>query len=127
MISNTTLNTIVEPNTTSLKSWNVGSGWNIYPNPNKCVVNLFNSDLDEMENRISISDVMGQTVFEGKFNGNIKILNFSNLQNGVYFIQIISDETITTQRILLRKQLNNGMYGVRNLIKSSNVVICFTF
>jgi hypothetical protein len=62
---------------------------NIYPNPSNDFVNI---EIGQNENKmgsIIITDVLGKKVFESKFENKI---NISNLNHGVYFITLISNE-----------------------------------
>ena len=63
-------------------------GLSLYPNPvsNGKVYITSKNDLDK---EIIIFDVLGKKVFESKFENKI---NISNLNQGVYFITLISNE-----------------------------------
>jgi uncharacterized repeat protein (TIGR01451 family) len=61
----------------------------IYPNPSNDYINI---QVGENENRIQsieITDLLGKKVYQSKFENRI---NISNLNQGVYFITLISNE-----------------------------------
>ncbi len=64
----------------------------ISPNPVKNILTLNIENINkESQNSIKVSNLQGQTVFEQTFNGNSNQLNLSELKNGVYLYEVISN------------------------------------
>ena len=61
----------------------------VFPNPGSDIINLNNVNLSGMESLI-ITDNLGKIVL--KQNSNIETINISSLQNGVYYINVISEK-----------------------------------
>lgn len=61
----------------------------IYPNPSNDIVNIQVGKNENKMKSIEIADILGKKVFESKFENKI---NISNLNQGVYFITLISNE-----------------------------------
>src|SRR5690606_23822341 len=80
-------------NTTDFTS----STFSIYPNPVKDVLNISNSNGAEI-NSLTIVDINGRTVKQ--INSNISQINISDLNAGVYFVNINSTEGNLTKKIV---------------------------
>ena len=72
---------------------------NVYPNP---FTNQLNVDVGENNSTIILFDIMGKVVFRGTGIGLIPI-NIDNLDNGIYFIQVMSGEKTYTKKIVCSK------------------------
>jgi len=68
---------------------------NIYPNPVKDVLTI-----DGIYNSVNIYDVFGKLVLTSQTQ---KIIDVSNLSNGVYFVNINTENTITVKKITIAK------------------------
>lgn len=69
----------------------------LFPNPVKSILLLENRENVEVE-RITVLDILGKTVLIEK--NNFEILDFSELENGVLFVQIETENGIVTKRII---------------------------
>lgn len=74
-------------------------GLSIYPNP---VSNgkLYITSKLSLEKEIQIFDVLGKKVFE--LITNVKEINISNLNPGVYIIKIKEKEASTTRKLIIK-------------------------
>jgi uncharacterized protein YjbI with pentapeptide repeats len=70
----------------------------ISPNPSK---GLFSVNTDESNGKIIIRDVTGKTIFEKQIIGNKSEIDFTNQAKGVYFIDIVTDKSIKTQKLVI--------------------------
>jgi hypothetical protein len=62
----------------------------VYPNPNKGIVTIERES--DARASIKITDLTGKMVYECSIEGNqINSLDLSNLQNGIYLLQIDSE------------------------------------
>ena len=77
----------------------------VYPNPTRGLVNIAFDKIIEQNVTISLVDAFGKEVYRNKFNigFEISIIDFdiSNYPKGVYFLQMVSDDIIKTERIVL--------------------------
>lgn len=79
---------------------------NVFPNPanDKLTVKFNTSKVNNLS--VKISDVEGKVVYsrnESNFSGNFnENINVSNFGKGVYMIQIISDNSITTEKVVIQ-------------------------
>ncbi len=74
------------------KEITANSNIQISPNPVKNILILNIENINkESQNSIKVSNLQGQTVFEQTFNGNSNQLNLSELKNGVYLYEVISN------------------------------------
>jgi len=78
---------------------------NVYPNPAKDVVNvIFNANTNT--NQILIIDITGKEVVKQQLNFGIGLnettISLNNLNTGVYFLSIISENKIETQKLIIQ-------------------------
>ena len=77
----------------------------VYPNPTRGLVNINFDKIIEQNVTISLVDAFGKEVYRNKFNVGFEtsIIDFdiSNYPKGVYFLQMVSDDIIKTERIVL--------------------------
>src|SRR5690606_901138 len=78
---------------------------NVYPNPAKDIVNvIFNANTNT--NQISIIDITGKEVVKQQLNLGIGLnkttVLLNNLNAGVYFLSIISENKIETQKLIIQ-------------------------
>ena len=85
-------------NTTGIKS-SSNNNVNIYPNPNNGNFIIETPSTDNQT--LQIFDVTGKMVLNQNINGKINI-DASNLDNGVYFVQVKTKENISTQKIIVQ-------------------------
>ena len=67
----------------------------IYPNPanEKITINAQNIE------RVSISNVMGQIVYETSVNDDKMVIDVNEFPAGMYMIHVVTDEYETTKRV----------------------------
>jgi len=74
----------------------------IYPNPNNGdFMVVLNSQL-ENNTSINVYNTIGQNVFTSKISNNHQRFNLSNLNKGLYFINIENDYSRTTSKIIIK-------------------------
>lgn len=75
----------------------LAGSFSVYPNPVKDVLNISNSAGAEI-NALTIVDINGRTVKQ--INSNVSQINISDLNAGVYFVNINSNEGSLTTKIV---------------------------
>ena len=84
----------VDENGSSTGSWAIA----IYPNP---VSNTLHIESEIQNGQVSIYDLTGRKVLQGEYQPNISV---SHLNNGLYFIQIVTDEgQVINQKFIISK------------------------
>ena len=71
----------------------------IFPNPSEGKF-ILNSETDKGE--ISISNIAGQKVYLSTINNQSSTINL-DLPNGIYFLQLKTEQGITTQKLIINK------------------------
>jgi hypothetical protein len=102
VVTNTAINTI-ETITGIKSSFNTNDEWNVYPNPSTGVLYIVNSSSIKEESQIQVINSIGQTVLEETITNNYKNIDLSKLNNGVYFVKIVSDKQSVIKRVVLSK------------------------
>jgi hypothetical protein len=69
----------------------------IYPNPTTGVLNIITTATVA---NIEVYNVMGQNVLSKTLNNGINTIDIGNLSNGVYSLQIMQNNTLTTSKIV---------------------------
>lgn len=95
-------NTGLEPCTTGMDNINQISDIRIYPNPSNGIFNINSKQLDNVNYVVNVYDMTGQIV---KQLSNTKDINLSEQNNGIYYIEIIAENStaISKKRISLIK------------------------
>lgn len=103
VVTNTALNTIAYIIGIKSSSSN-NNEWAIYPNPSTGTLYIANtSSVSGEQTSIQVLNSIGQTVYEETITSNYKTIDLSKLNNGVYFVKIISEKQTTVKRIVLSK------------------------
>lgn len=71
----------------------------IYPNPATSVINIKNGTQFDFFHCI-ITNSMGQIILSEQLNGTQNKLNINHLENGIYFLQIMSGNHITIRKFI---------------------------
>lgn len=95
MVRASASDTLLGTNTVSVES----SKLSVYPNPAKDYVNITNSGSTIVE-KVTIVDVNGRVVKTVTSNSNDVRINISDLNTGVYFMNINTNEGPTTKKII---------------------------
>lgn len=101
IITNTAINTIEIPS--GINALNNNTSWSIYPNPNKGNLYIVNQSGNKEASQVQIINTMGQIIIDENIQNNYKNIDLSKLNNGIYFIKIISSTTTEISRIVLSK------------------------
>ncbi len=102
VVTNTAINTI-ETITGIKSSFNTNDEWNVFPNPSTGVLYIVNSSSVKEESQIQVINSIGQTVLEETITSNYKNIDLSKLNNGVYFVKIVSDKYSVIKRVVLSR------------------------
>lgn len=74
----------------------LAGSFSVYPNPTKDVLNIANS-IGAETNTVTVSDINGRTV---KQFGSVSQINIADLNAGVYFVNISSNEGSLTKKVV---------------------------
>lgn len=88
---------VVTANVPASVNNHLASSFSVYPNPVKDVLNISNSINAEI-NAVIVTDINGRTVKQ--FNSNVSQINISDLNAGVYFVNINSNEGNLTKKVV---------------------------
>jgi uncharacterized repeat protein (TIGR01451 family) len=102
VVTNTAINTI-ETITGIKSSSSTNDEWNVYPNPSTGVLYIVNSSAVKEASQIQVINSIGQTVLEETIASNYKNIDLSKLNNGVYFVKIVSDKYSVIKRVVLSR------------------------
>lgn len=91
-------NVEVEAETLSINNALAGS-FSVYPNPVKDILNISNSIGAEI-NSVTVTDINGRTVKQVAVNGVESQINIADLNAGVYFVNINSNQGSLTKKIV---------------------------
>jgi hypothetical protein len=76
------------------------ASWTMYPNPAKESVTISNLSSGSS---VSIFDVTGRKVYGSVINGEQTTISTSNFINGIYIVQVTSNGTVSTQKLVVGK------------------------
>ena len=74
-------------------------GMMVYPNPAKDMLNITAENM----RRITISNVLGQVVYDQNVNSDNEIINMSQYEAGIYMVRIATENGIAVKRISVAK------------------------
>ena len=74
-------------------------GMMVYPNPAKDMLNITAENM----RRITISNVLGQVVYDRNVNSDNEIINMSQYEAGIYMVRIATENGIAVKRISVAK------------------------
>lgn len=75
------------------------SDFNLYPNPADKKLNI--SLVDNRPSSIFIMDIQGKIIRSIVTNSQLNTFDISNLDQGIYFIKLVTDKTNLTKRIMI--------------------------
>lgn len=107
IITNTTWNTIAEPVFVSEVDKRDLSHQLLFPNPATNRFNVLFNSIENSKGTLQIFDISGREVL----NHNVEVIagennlseNVSQLQNGVYFVQVIAEQIKFTKKLIISK------------------------
>jgi hypothetical protein len=88
---------------TGIRDLGISSSISLYPNPVNSELTVKIGDSEFAGSTIQILNTLGQVVMENQFNStqNSMVLDLSNLSQGMYFFQLISDQNVVyTSKVL---------------------------
>ena len=78
---------------------NMLDGMMIYPNPTRGGLNIKAEGIT----RITISNTLGQVIYDINTNSNDEIVDMSQYEAGIYMVRVMTDNGVSTRRITLVK------------------------
>lgn len=90
---------------TSIKTTKIdNTSLNIYPNPSNGIVTIEVSNLKSLQSKVYVYNVLGKVVFEKEMVSNSnQIINLSELNDGTYFVKLVSANGILNKKINIQK------------------------
>jgi subtilisin-like proprotein convertase family protein len=82
---------------------NVASGFSVYPNPTKGMLNIRFPELPTPNTIMTITDIQGRKVLAKTTSAISENLNIDHLANGVYLLSVDNGKQRTTKKIILNK------------------------
>lgn len=102
IITNTTVNTIVEKST-GIKDVDVSNEVNVYPNPSNGLLNISLENNNDLE-LIEVFDVLGKLIFSASdLSETAAIVNLQNTSAGMYLIKVSTKNGLASERIVISK------------------------
>jgi len=71
---------------------------NVFPNPSQYAVNIRNNE--HIIRRVNVMDITGRVVVQKNVNDHFYTLDRGNLNDGVYLIQVVFDDTRITKKVM---------------------------
>ncbi|MBO9583597.1 MAG: T9SS type A sorting domain-containing protein [Flavobacterium sp.] len=79
----------------------IDGGLVVYPNPTNGILNL--SLENNTKSDVRLYNALGQQLLNTTFEGSTQQLDLNNFGRGIYLLQVISDDKVTTKKIILSK------------------------
>ncbi|MES2863749.1 MAG: choice-of-anchor L domain-containing protein [Bacteroidota bacterium] len=73
----------------------------IYPNPANNFITIQNKD-NAIISKVNLTDILGKNIKTSTYNSSEVSMDISNLNSGIYFVEIYSNEVKTTKKIIKR-------------------------
>lgn len=87
---------------TSLQQPSQADEFAVYPNPTDGIIHITGANA-HADVKVNVVDITGKTVLNTSCTGfNPKSLNLGGLKKGVYFVQLIGDQSFATRKIILQ-------------------------
>jgi hypothetical protein len=74
----------------------------VYPNPTTGKI-LIKNLIQTSNNSIVIRDILGKIIFTSESRNNLDSLDISHLEDGIYFIEIASNNGVRIKKVILAK------------------------
>ena len=71
----------------------------IYPNPANNILNIQNKD-NAIISKVTLTDILGKNIKTSTYNSTEVSMDISNLNSGIYFVEIYSNDVKTTKKIV---------------------------
>jgi len=84
--------------TTNTEDEELLSATNVFPNPSQYAVNIRNDE--HIIRRVNVMDITGRVVVQKNVNDHFYTLDRGNLNDGVYLIQVVFDDTRITKKVM---------------------------
>ena len=79
------------------------SSFSIYPNPSNGVFNLTTTAVMGYESNITVYDLSGKLVYNGKLEGNeVNVIDLSAQEKGMYIMQIIVEDKVYNKTLVIQ-------------------------
>jgi len=87
---------------TSLKTESANQ-FKLYPNPNNGVFTIKNNGFDGQTNKVVVTDITGRIVKDFSMTSSIETIDLSELNSGLYHINIIGAKNVFNEQVLIKK------------------------
>ena len=95
----------INSNSTSIVNYNIASV-GVYPNPSQGNINIKFTNLIHQDIKLSIVNNIGELIFFDNLVSHIgnysKIINLTNNSNGIYFLEIETNDGIVNKKLILQ-------------------------
>lgn len=88
--------------TTDIANYDLSNSVSVYPNPTSGTFSISTKGENEKMN-LSIMNILGEKVFETRTSEKEIKIDLQNQSNGIYFLQMNTEQGNTTQKIIIRK------------------------
>lgn len=74
----------------------------MYPNPTKSEFTINLKNREAIGSKVTITSLLGQVVYKGKFEEVSKSINVSNLNTGIYLVSVSGNNTFATKKLVIK-------------------------
>jgi len=85
--------------TTNINNYNNDNQISIYPNPAKDFITISSKSI--IINKVEINDISGKLIKQINVNNNKYVINSTYLKKGIYFVKIISKDSIISKKLII--------------------------
>jgi PKD repeat protein len=78
--------------------------FSMYPNPNNGVFTVDLSAFNNHEVLVELFNLLGEKVYNEKTTSKTLVVNSTNLETGIYFLKVFSEQTSSVQKVIVRKK-----------------------
>jgi hypothetical protein len=104
---NSTLSNFINSNFAGIDEPTENSLFAVYPNPASNGFNIQTNELSGNNYSLQIINLLGEVVYsKNKINQQTQYIETNNLVDGLYFIQIKTDKSISSKKIIIKKNKN---------------------
>ena len=91
-------------NSVGVESFTTSNGFVVFPNPSTAIFHIRKNTLSNEKCNLRLTNTLGQTIIANEITTNQNYdMDLSNLESGMYFISVTTNEKSETQKIYLAK------------------------
>ncbi len=91
--------TLLVPNFTSVRDMDADKALTVSPNPTNGILNI-KTDNNQLGSQLRIVSITGQELFTSRINSTMITYDMSHLSKGVYFVQLIGNQKVSSKRVI---------------------------